>query len=756
MGEERKYKWVGTRPIRHDGIDKVTGRASFGADLAFPDMLWGKLLRSPHAHARILRIDASAALALAGVKAVITGADLPEPVAAEAEGGEGGATDFAALSRNVLAKEKALYHGHAIAAVAATTEEIAAQALLAIQVEYEPLPPVLSIEDAIRPGATILDDSLRTQGMPGGGPTNLASRIVFERGDVAKALAAADVVVERTYRTQTVHQGYIEPHAVVARTNADEQSIVWCCTQGPFMVRAYSAALLGLDLSQIKVIPSEIGGGFGGKTTVYLEPLAILLSRKTGRPVKLVMTRDEVFRASGPAGAAKFELALGAKRDGTLCAARVRMWYEAGAFPGSPVGAGAMTVFASYAVDDFHIEGFDVLCNKPKTAAYRAPGAPQAAFAVESAMDELAEKLGSDPIELRLRNAAHEGMRAPYGARFKRIGLRETLEAARAHPHYKAPLGPNQGRGIATGFWFNAGMNSSAEVHLTEEGTAVVVSGNPDIGGSRASLAICVAEELGIDVEKVRPLVGDTESSGYTDMTGGSRVTFATGMAAIDAARQCVLQLRQRAAKQWDCDVAQVDFRDGRCVPAEGSGQGHAPLTVAQVAAQMGKTGGPINAVGNVTARGAGPGFATHLCDVEVDPDTGRAWVIRYTAIQDAGRAVHPSYVEGQMQGGAAQGIGWALNEEYVYDEKGALLNAGFLDYRMPVASDLPMIDTVVVEVPNPTHPYGVRGVGETPIVPPLAAVANAVRRATGVRMTELPISPPRLLAALHSGAARA
>jgi CO/xanthine dehydrogenase Mo-binding subunit len=750
MSGERKFRWVGTRPIRHDGIDKVTGRASFGADLAFPDMLWGKLLRSPHAHARIRRIDASAALAIPGVKAVITGADLPEPQASEAEGGEGGTTDFAALSRNVMAKEKALYHGHPVAAVAATTPEIAEQALAAIAVDYEPLPPVLSIEDAIRPGATILHETLRTRGAPDAGPTNVAARIVFERGDAEKALAGADVVVERTYRTQTVHQGYIEPHAVVARTNEDGQSIVWCCTQGPFMVRAYSAALTGLGLSQIKVIPSEIGGGFGGKTTVYLEPLAIVLSRRTGRPVKLVMTRDEVFRASGPAGAAKLELSLGAKRDGRLCGARVRMWYEAGAFPGSPVTAGAMAVLASYALDDFQIEGFDVVCNKPKTAAYRAPGAPQAAFAVESALDELAEKLGVDPIDLRLRNASTEGTQAPYGARFRRIGLAETLEAAKAHPHYKAPLGPNQGRGVATGFWFNIGQSSTAEVHLTEEGTAVVVSGNPDIGGSRASIAICVAEELGIDVEKVRPLVGDTESAGYTDMTGGSRVTFATGMAAIEAAREVVKQLRQRAAKIWGCDPEQVAFADGRCLPAQGSGLDHAPLSLAEIAKQMDKTGGPINAVVSLNARGAGPGFATHLCDVEVDPDTGRVDVLRYTAIQDAGRAVHPSYVEGQMQGGAAQGIGWALNEEYVFDAQGVLQNAGFLDYRMPVASDLPMIDTVVVEVPNPGHPYGVRGVGETPIVPPLAAVANAVKHATGVRMTELPISPPRLLAALQ------
>ncbi len=586
--------------------------------------------------------------------------------------------------------------------------------------------------------------------MKDSGKTNVAARVAFGKGDIEKGFAQADVVVERTYRTQTVHQGYIEPHAVVARTNTDGQSVVWCCTQGAFMVRSYCAAVLGLELSKLKVIPSEIGGGFGGKTTVYTEPIAVLLSRKTGRPVKIVMSREEVFRATGPAGGSKIEIKLGAKRDGTIVAASSRLWYDAGGFPGSPVGAGSMTVFASYDVANVAIEGFDVVSNKPKTAAYRAPGAPQSAFATEQALDELAALLKIDPIDLRLKNAAKEGTQAPYGAKFNRVGFIETLEAAKKHPHYKAPLGPNQGRGVASGFWFNVGMMSSAEVHLAEDGTATVITGNPDIGGSRTSMAICVAEELGIDVTKVRPLVGDTETAGYCDLTGGSRVTFATGLACIEASRDIIQQLRERAAKTWGCESALVEFVDGRCLPTKASGLDHTPITVAQIAQHMGKTGGPINGRAQVNPRGAGPGFSTHLCDVQVDPETGRVDVIRYTAIQDAGKAVHPGYVEGQMQGGASQGIGWALHEEYVFDENGVLENAGFLDYRMPVASDLPMIDTVVIEVPNPGHPYGVRGVGETPIVAPLAAVANAVHAATGKRMTELPISPPRLLAALQ------
>ncbi len=752
MTNESKYRFVGTRPLRHDGVDKVTGRAQFGADFALPDMLWGRTLRSPHAHARILRMDTHRARALPGVAAVVTAADLPE-----VEPGPG-PVNLRDLSCNVLARNKVLYHGHALAAVAATTEALAAEALELIEVEYEPLPPVLSLDDALAPGAAILHEGRAPKRYKVSGPTNVAARCEFSRGDLTRGFAEADLLLKRSFRTQTVHQGYIEPHAVLAQTGADGRSTLWCCTQGAFMVRHYCSALLGLDSAKLRVVPSEIGGGFGGKTTVYQEPVALLLSRVSGRPVKMVMSREEVFRATGPGCATRVEVKLGARRDGTLTAARASLWYEAGAFPGSPVEPGAMCIFAPYRIENLFIEGFDVCCNKPKTTAYRAPGAPQAAFAMESLLDELAQVLKLDPLELRSRNAAQKGDQLAYGPRFKEIGLTETLSKAREHPHYKAPLEAGCGRGVAVGFWFNAGMNSSATLHLGGDGGVSLVTGNPDIGGSRASLAMLCAEELGIEVERVRPVVADTDTAPYTDLTGGSRVTFATGMAVVEASRKLVAELCARAARIWDCEPAQVTFHEGRCLPTAASGLDHSPLSVAELAARMAQTGGPINAQAQLTARGPGPGFATHICDVRVDPETGRVEVLRYTAIQDAGRAIHPSYVEGQMQGGAAQGIGWALNEEYLYDENGALENAGFLDYRIPVASDLPMIDTVLVEVPNPTHPYGVRGVGETPIVAPLAAVANAVRAATGVRMTELPISPPRLLAALglkQNGGAR-
>ncbi len=747
---ERKFKYVGTRPIRHDGVDKVTGRADYGADFTLPGMIHAACARSPHAHARILSIDTSKAETLAGVHAVITGEDFPD-VPSFWNGTVEQGLDFGELADRIIARDKVLFHGHPVAAVAAVNEHVAREACELIDVEYEVLEPVMTIEDALRDDAPILHPDQEPMGFDPKPekPTNNARRIVFQRGDLDQGFAEADLIIEREFETVMVHQGYIEPHSCVVRTNEDGKIVVWCSTQGPFAVQLYSALVLAMDPAAIKVIPSEIGGGFGGKTTIYLEPLAIVLSRKAGRPVKMVMSREEVFRATGPTSGAKVTLRLGAKHDGTLVAADTQMWFEAGAYRGSPVGAACMTIFGTYRIPHFSIEGFDVVLNKPQVAAYRAPGAPIGNFAIEQCMDELALKLDIDPIELRLRNAVSEGDHAPYGPAYKAIGLRETLQAAKNHPHYKAPLGEGQGRGVACGFWFNVGMQSSAIVGLNADGSAIVRTGNPDIGGSRVSMAIMAAEELGIPVERVCPTVGDTESIGYTDLTGGSRVTYATGMAVIQAAQDVVEQLRARAAMIWDVDVEDVVWKDGATVGTNGASDKE-PLSLASLAGQMAATGGPILGRASVNAATAGPAFATHLCDLEVDQETGCSKVVRYTVIQDAGKAIHPSYVEGQFQGGAAQGIGWALNEEYLWDEDGVIENASFLDYRMPVASDLPMIDTVIVEVPSSGHPYGVRGVGEVPIVPPLATVANAMHDATGLRFDQLPMSPPRVLDAIE------
>jgi CO/xanthine dehydrogenase Mo-binding subunit len=748
---ERKFRWIGTRAIRPDGLEKVTGRANYGADFSMPGMLHGVVLRSPHAHARILGIDTSKAEKLPGVHAVLTSKDLPE-LPRNLMGGVEGYMNLRDLQHNCMARDKVLYHGHAVAAVAATTLEIAREAAKLIEVKYDVLEPVLDLERAIAPNAPIVEESRRTAMMRGDlpdGPTNIAARLEFKRGDLAKGFAAADVVVEREFRTPMVHQGYIEPHACTARVGEDGQVTIWCCTQGGFLVRDLVATVLGIDGAKVKVIPSEIGGGFGGKTTIYLEPLAVALARKAHRPVKMVMTREEVFRATGPTSGSFMKARIGAKRDGTLVAADVNIWMEAGAFPGSPSASAAMCALTPYRIDHFRIDAHDVVLNKPKVAAYRAPGAPMGAFAVESALDEIAQKLGMDPIELRLRNAVKEGDPTPVGSTLGPIGFRETLEAALKHPHYQAPLGPNQGRGVACGYWFNGGMQSSANVMLQPDGTAIVAIGNPDIGGTRASMALIVAEELGVPYERVRSVVVDTDSVGFNDLTGGSRTAVVTGHAVQLAARQVVDQLRERAASIWGIDPDEVRWEDGRAVATNGASDLE-PLPLEKLAAQAGHTGGPIVGRGSLYG-GNAPAVGTHICDVEVDPETGVPRLLRYTVVQDAGKAIHPSYVEGQMQGGAVQGIGWALNEEYVFDAKGVMENPGFLDYRMPVASDLPMIDTVIVEVPNPQNPYGARGAGEIPIVPPLATVANAVSRATGVRFTELPLSPPRILERISS-----
>ena len=743
-------RWIGTRPVRPDGVDKVTGRARFGADAHLPNMLVGKVLRSPHAHARLKSIDVSRALALPGVKAVVTRDDFSDLPSEFVPAGEM-LVNYRDVVRNVMAREKVLYEGHPVAAVAAVGERAAKEALDLIEVEYEALPHVMDVEEAMAPDAPLLHEDMITAGVEPAPetPSNVAKVVEFGHGDVEAGFAEADMVVEREFRTRPVHQGYIEPHSCVASFSEDGQADLWCTTQGHFVVRGHCAKLLGMEVSRLRVTASEIGGGFGGKTVVYLEPLALMLSRKSGNPVKMTMSREEVFRASGPAPGTCIRVRVGVRRDGRITAGEAELKYEAGAFQGSPVQPGCMCAFAPYDLPNVEVTGYDVVVNRPKATAYRAPGAPQSEFAVESVIDELAKAIGMDPVELRLKNAAKEGTRAAYGPTFGPVGLVETLEAARAHDHYRAPLGPGQGRGVASGFWFNIGGETCANLNLGEDGTIALVAGTPDIGGSRAALCLQAAEALGVDVETIRPLIADTSSLGYTFLTGGSRTAFASGMAVIEASKDMIGQLCERAAKIWDIPVDAVEWVEGEARPAGANAGEFEPLPLADLAGLAGKTGGPIVGRAQINAQGAGPSFGTHVVDVDVDRETGRVEILRYTAVQDAGKAVHPGYVEGQMQGGAVQGIGWALNEEYVYDENGRLENPGFLDYRIPVCSDVPMIDTVIVEVPNPTHPYGVRGVGETPIIPPMAAIANAVEGALGIRFTELPMSPPRVLKAV-------
>ena len=740
------YDVVGTRPIRHDGADKVTGRALYGADFDTAGMLHGKVLRSPHAHARIKSMDTSAAEAMPGVLAVVKNSDFTGDDDAIVDFGEG-ATSLKWLRDNVLASNKALYKGHAIAGVAAVNPHVAEEAVAAIVVDYEVLPPAITVEDAMRDDAPILHEDLKTEelGEQTDNVSNIAQHFQHKKGDTAKGFAEADSVVEREYRAKTVHQGYIEPHNAVALWNNDGRLHVWCSTQGAFTVRDAMAQMMEMPVSQIRVTPMEIGGGFGGKIPVYLEPVAALLSKKTGKAVKILMSRADVFEASGPTCGSWSRVKIGAKSDGTITAAEVELACEAGAYPGSPVGAGAMCALAAYDIENGTVDGYDVVVNKPKTAAYRAPGAPNAAYAVEQAVDELAQTLNMDPIELRLKNAAKEGTRRVDGPTFNRVGLVETLEAMRDHPHYSAPLGENQGRGVAVGFWFNIGFDSSVNLAVNADGTVNLTEGSTDIGGTRASIAMQAAEVLGIPAEDVRPSVVDTDSIGYTAVTGGSRTTFATGWAAYEAAQSVKQQMIERAASIWDVDADSVEMDKG---VISSKSDPELSTTFKELAGQLGRSGGGISGTASVSPTGVGGSFAGNIVDLEVDPETGKTDVTRFTAFQDVGKAIHPSYVEGQMQGGSVQGIGWALNEEYYMNDDGGMDNSTLLDYRMPTSLDIPMIDTVIVEVANPGHPFGVRGVGEANIIPPTPAIANALQRAIGTRLFDTPMNPVAITAA--------
>jgi CO/xanthine dehydrogenase Mo-binding subunit len=743
-----EYRVVGKRVPRPDGVDKVTGRAQFGADINLAGLLHGKVLRSPHAHAKIKSIDTSRAEAYPGVKAVVTARDLPlASLTREQLGGEYQKLKIA--SDLVLASDRVLFKGQGVAAVAATNPHVAGEAVKLIEVEYEELHPLLDVLAAMEEGAPLLHEDLYTSFM---GETseqcsNIAAHLSFEKGDAERGFAEAEVVVEREFRTAWVHQGYIEPQASTACWNADGQLAIWSSTQGAFGVRAEVAGVLRHSVSKIKVTPMEVGGGFGGKLPAFLESLATLLSRKTGQPVKLVMTRTEVFESSSPASGSWVKVKMGAAKNGRLTAIQLTLAYEAGAYPGAPISQGIGAGVACYDVPNALADGYDVVVNKPKSGAYRAPGGPQANFAVESVADELCQKLGMDPIEFRLINASKEGTRRIEGPVIRRVGLVECLEAARNHDHYRTPLtGKNRGRGVACGFWHNRGFVSSCHVTVNPDGSVGVASGSVDLSGTRVTIAQQTAEALGIDYEDVRPAVVDTDSIAFTFVTGGSRTTFATGLAAINAAEEVKQQMVERAARIWEASAEDVEYVDGVISHKSDS---KLRFTFRELAGRLLSTGGAITGKCNIDPSGEGNAFSVHLVDVEVDPETGKTNILRYTAIQDVGKAVHPSFVEGQMQGGVAQGIGWALNEEYFFNDRGQMMNPSFLDYRMPTTLDLPWIDTVIVEVANAGHPYGVRGVGENAIVAPPAAVANAVSHATGVRMNSLPLSPGKILEAL-------
>ena len=752
--QTRNFRVIGRNTPKVDGVEKVTGRSRFGSDVKLPGTLVARVLRSPHAHARIVRIDTSRAEAMPGVLAVITGNDFPKLTTGERSphGLVGERECF--LSQEVMARGKALFHGHAVAAVAARSSTIAEQALTLIDVEYEALPHVMDPSEAMETDATLLHEDLYTQvsGDKSSTPSNVAEHLVYSRGDIEQGFARADAVVERSFRTQVVHHGYVEPDSEMAFVHSDGKIEVWANTQSTYGQRNDLSAILDIPLSRIKVIPTEVGGGFGGKESVRVSAICVALSRKAGLPVRLTLTREEVFRATGPGNSIVATVKVGAKSDGTIVAIQARLLYDAGAFPGAPLRSAIRRVYSHYRTPNMRIDAYDVVTNKPHGAAYRAPGATPTNFALESVIDELGESLGLDPIEFRLKNVSVDGDPMPDGVRLPTVSFKQVLSKVEGHPCWTSELeGPNRGRGIALGMWTMPGGTSSCHITLSGDGSVTLVLAAVDLSATRTSLAMIAAEALGVDLSDVRVVVGDTDMAAHSDASAGDRITYVAGKAVLIASEDLIGNLKTRVAEEFGLEPGNVQYANKRFW-VEGAPEMQISLADLALRSVRGE-GGAVMGYGSVSETfsdtAIAPNAAAHVVDVEVDPETGKVDVLRYTTFQDIGTAVNPVQVEGQMQGGAAQGIGWALSEEYQFDDDGAMTNPTLLDYRLQTAADLPFIDANIIEVPSPDHPLGIRAVGQVPIVPPAAALANAIYRATGVRLSRLPMNPERVYWAL-------
>ncbi|MGQ9630398.1 MAG: xanthine dehydrogenase family protein molybdopterin-binding subunit [bacterium] len=725
-----EYAFVGKRIPRIDALEKARGEAIFVDDIQLPDMLYGKILRSPHPHALISGIDTSQAERLPGVVAIVTGDDLPE---------------VQDNTRPIFAHGKARFAGEAVAAVAAVDLTAAEEALDNIKVQYQVLPPVLDPIQAMEPDSPFVHDEAEN-------PSNVYLHVERSRGDVEQGFAEADFIFEDTFKTTIIHQGYIEPHGAVAQVDSSGKVTVWTTTQSQFSIRASLARKLRLPMTKVRVIPTEIGGGFGGKNDPIVEPICALLAQKAKRPVKIVLTREEELTSTLPADACIAEIKTGVKKDGTITARKVRLIMDSGAYASSSVELSSLKVLGPYRIPNFKVDGYAVYTNKTNPGALRAPGTPQVAFASESQMDIIAEKLGIDPVELRMRNLLETGDIGPNGEPMPKIGFKETLQALVDRVGWKkgAQKEKNRGWGIACGEWTNAVAASSAYVTINEDGTAKILSGSINLTGSSTSLAQIAAEELGVPVDRVIVVTGDTDLVPYVDGNWGSRTVYSMGTAVRRAAADARRRLFEMAAEQLEAKTEELEARD-RQIRVKGDPGRAIPISVL-ASMSLTQEGGPIVGRGSLATLPQSPALSAQFAEVEVDPETGRVRVLRLVAAQDVGFAINPLSVEGQIQGGAAQGLGWGLMEGVIY-ENGRVVNAGFLDYKMPTACDVPPIEPVIVEVASEAGPYGAKGVGEPPIVPTSAAIANAIYDAVGARIKELPITPEKVFRALREKA---
>ena len=753
---------VGKRVPRVDAREKVTGEAIYAADIKLSNMLYGKILRSTHSHARIVKVDTTEALRLPGVKAVVTSKDL------HSDSRYGGFLK----DQQPFAVDKVRYIGEPIAAVAATAEEIADKALDLIKVQYEKLPAVFDPEEAMKADAPIIHESLDSYvgvwNMIKKG--NVCTHVKLNRGDVEKGFKEADLVFEDRFTTQIVHNVYIEPHAAVATVDHSGKITVWTSTQGVFSARSMLAEALGVPLAKIRVIAPKIGGGFGGKSSdILIEPACALLSQKTGRPVKIVMTRKEEFIASNPRHACVTMIKSGCMKNGTLVAREIKLIYDTGAMSSTgplTVCIGVYTAAGPYRIPNVKIDGYCVYTNKINCGAMRGFGAPQATFATESHMDIMAEKIGIDPLKFRLKNGFElRGDVAPTGQVMENVGLKETLRLAARHGMWGKKIeGKNRGRGIACFQFHTGGYPSCAYVKINEDGTIGLLAEALDIGqGSDTVLCQIAAEELGVPLEDINLITGDTDATPYDLMTVADRVTYTAGNAVRIAAQDAKRQLLERAAQMLEAKVDDLELKD-RMVFVKGSPGKMIPLIGLSMEAHYHNRKGPIigkgvffpedevydpkSVEGGTDISMHAPNYITQVAEVEVDIRTGKVEVLKITTAQDVGFPINPLSLEGQMQGAIVQGIGYALTEGYSV-EAGEVLNHSFKEYKIAGALDVPEIETLLVEEKIKEGPYGAKGAGNPPIVPTAPAIANAIYDAIGVRIKDLPITPEKVLKAI-------